>query len=240
MTRTVLPRKKAPKDPHALLLCLVLPLALAASAGSQPPQPPPSPAPALPIDAMAPAGSFAGSGESCQPPVPALRFDGEESAEITARLKTHFEDDAAREKGDWKTIDWERVAREDLARRNEIIILLAAGKITRAESLYHAAMVFQHGNCPEHFELTAELALRAIELGHEKANWLYAAGTDRYLMNLGKAQKYGTQFSKTADGVWRLYEVDPTVSDEERARFNVPSLSVARERARKLNEKGQL
>lgn len=223
------------------ILLLVLPLLCCISAlAVEIPQPPLAPVPALPVDAMAPAGSFPGSGEPCEPVIGEIRFEGEESTETTARLKVLFDADQAREQGDWATIDWKKVGAEDLARRLEIAPLLVAGKITRAESLYHAAMIFQHGTCPAHFKLTADLALKAVELGHDKARWLHAAGLDRYLMNLGQPQKYGTQFSKTDDGVWRLYEVDPAVTDEERARFNVPPLAKARETARRLNEKGQL
>lgn len=66
------------------------------------------------------------------------------------------------------------------------------------------------------------------------ARWLAAASKDRYLMTLGKPQLYGTQFKKV-DGKWILWEVDPSVTDEERAKWGVPPLVEARKRAEELN-----
>jgi len=63
--------------------------------------------------------------------------------------------------------------------------------------------------------------MRAAELGSTRpARWLAAAAYDRWLMTGGLPQKYGTQF-RFANGRWGLHEVDPTTSDEERARWDV-------------------
>ena len=62
-----------------------------------------------------------------------------------------------------------------------------------------------------------------------------AATKDRFLMSSGKPQLYGTQFRKI-DGVWKLHEVDPNVTDEERAKWNVPPLTEAKSRAVQMNK----
>lgn len=49
-------------------------------------------------------------------------------------------------------------------------------------------------------------------------------------MTGGLPQKYGTQY-RSANGRWVLHEVDPTTSDEERARWDVPPLAEALRRA---------
>jgi hypothetical protein len=49
-------------------------------------------------------------------------------------------------------------------------------------------------------------------------------------MTGGLPQKYGTQY-RFANGRWILYEVDPAISDEERARWDVPPLAEALRRA---------
>ena len=49
-------------------------------------------------------------------------------------------------------------------------------------------------------------------------------------MTGGLPQKYGMQF-RFANGRWVLHEVDPTTSDEERARWDVPALAGALRRA---------
>src|SRR5207248_8891748 len=103
---------------------------------------------------------------------------------------------------------------------------LRSGKKFVAEDYYNAAMLFQHGENLQDIERAEELALKAVELDpkHGAARWLVAAARDRKLMRLGKPQLYGTQFVPGNDGKVVRYRVDPTVSDEERAKWNVPPL----------------
>ena len=44
-------------------------------------------------------------------------------------------------------------------------------------------------------------------------------------MRLGKPQKYGTQSHGDRAGIQTLYDVDPAVSDDERAQWFVPALA---------------
>lgn len=102
---------------------------------------------------------------------------------------------------------------------------------------YHAAMVLQHSKKPEHYKLAHELCSEAIKLGLEKAKWLYAASLDRYLINSGnKFQKYGTQYKKEKDEPWYLCPVDPTTTDEMRAKYNVPTLRELKEQVKEYNK----
>jgi hypothetical protein len=52
---------------------------------------------------------------------------------------------------------------------------------------------------------------------------------DRWLLHRGLPQRFGTQYLDLGDG-WRLYEVDPATTDEERAAWDVPPLTEARRR----------
>jgi hypothetical protein len=71
--------------------------------------------------------------------------------------------------------------------------------------------------------------------GEPKAKWLVAASEDRFLMNIGRPQRFGTQYrSLSADAPMRLHELDPTVTDGLRFELNVPSLEEAREREQEL------
>jgi hypothetical protein len=55
-------------------------------------------------------------------------------------------------------------------------------------------------------------------------------------MNLGKPQLYGTQFQRVnGTGPWILWDVDPAVTDEERAKWDVPPLARAKARVVALN-----
>lgn len=81
-----------------------------------------------------------------------------------------------------------------------------------------------------------QLALKAVELdpANKTARWLAAASKDRELMNQGKAQLYGTQFTMEGER-WVLYQVDASVTDEEREKWNVPPLEAAKRKAEAMN-----
>jgi hypothetical protein len=158
----------------------------------------------------------------CAPAIGPIVFGENEPAEVTARLKRLFEADQAARHAD--PIDWERLSVEDTQRRVEVLDYLAQGQLNIAESLYYAAFIFQHGNCPDHYQLAHQLAQRALDLGFDEARWIYAATLDRYLLSTGQPQKYGTQFLVQADGQMRLQPCDPTTTDEARARYHVPPL----------------
>ncbi len=103
---------------------------------------------------------------------------------------------------------------------------------------YHAAVILQHSDKPEHYKLANELCSKAIDLGEKRAKWLYAATFDRYLLNTGeKYQKFGTQYEKGENGLWRLCPVDPETTDEMRAECNVPPLEKLKGREKELNKK---
>jgi hypothetical protein len=97
-------------------------------------------------------------------------------------------------------------------------------------------MVFQHGSEVSDYRLAHALALKAAELdpANKEARWLAAASRDRELMTLGKPQLYGTQFRKEGER-WVLYDVDPAVTDAERAKWNVPPLAAAKARAEAMS-----
>jgi hypothetical protein len=150
--------------------------------------------------------------------------------------KLYQEDQADREGGPNSVKDWAAVSKRDGERRARVQAIVAEGGARTAEDLFHAAMVYQHGEAVADFEEAHRLAAEAAKLdpSHETALWLAAAAKDRSLMNQGKPQLYGTQFKKV-DGKWVLWEVDPSITDEERARWHVPPIAKARERVELLN-----
>lgn len=131
--------------------------------------------------------------------------------------------------------DWAEVRRQDQARRAEVLALLRSGALRTAPDYFRAGIVFQHGETVEDYGLAMALAHMAMAIDPESksARWLGAAAMDRLLMRRGLPQWYGTQYHMpTPDGPFELYPVDAAVvSDEERRRFNVPSLSESRARA---------
>lgn len=126
-------------------------------------------------------------------------------------------------------------ARDAERRRRAAEILAGDGALTAADC-YHAAVLFQHGDEPDDAWQAHTLARRAAELGEPRARWLAAASYDRWLMYQSKPQKYGTNY--VIDGVrHRLWDVDPTTTDDERAAWDVPPLA---EQLRKAEEATRL
>jgi hypothetical protein len=160
-------------------------------------------------------------------------------ASIHPELYALFQADQADRKT--RPIDWDVVGARDDARRARVAEILEAGEAKASADWYHAAMVYQHGPALADTQLAQQYALRALEIEpvHEPARWLAAASEDRVLVRENKPQKWGTQFTKGPDGEWRLWEVDPTITDEERAVWNVPPIAEARARAEEMNRTSQ-
>jgi hypothetical protein len=143
------------------------------------------------------------------------------------------------------------LASRDIERQEYVDDLYEAGKIKKPIDLASAAIILQHSVLPEDYQLAHELAGKALKLKPSKEeletfatnngqnfdqektlqqwyshlNWLYTITIDRFLMATGKQQKYGTQILMVPGGKKALYPVDPTVTDEERAKYGVPTLA---------------
>jgi len=159
----------------------------------------------------------------------------EDSKEL-ARL--YAEDQSDRTPPDEKPIGASAVMLRDTARLARVKELCQADAPQTGADRYHAAMILQHAHDPDDYLLAHELCVVAIGLGEERAKWLVAASEDRYLMSLGRPQRFGTQYRADDSGAdWYLYPADPGVSDAWRRAFNVPPLADAEARAAKMNEK---
>lgn len=156
-------------------------------------------------------------------------------AKINTELARLYEEDQKDRMEGPEKIDWSVVSKRDAERRKRVLEIAEQGGLKEPDDYYHAAMVFQHGDNLEDYDRAHQWCLKAVELGNDDARWLAAATKDRWLMNQGKPQLYGTQYKKV-DGKWILWEVDPSTTDEERAKWNVPALATAKERAKQMNE----
>src|SRR5262245_31640326 len=138
-----------------------------------------------------------------------------------------------------KSIDWAVVAPRDRARLARVKELYAARQMHTASDYYNGALVLQHGEAPEDFLLAHELCVAAMMLGKNDraSSSLAAAAEDRFLMNIGRPQRFGTQFRSEGDGPLRLYNVGAGVTDELRRVMAVPPLAEAKAMEGKLNEK---
>lgn len=97
----------------------------------------------------------------------------------------------------------------------------------KAEDLYRLSFIFQHGRSVENYLKAHELAKKAMSLGHKLAPRMVANTYDRWMKHTTNPprQKYGTQSQWNEEKkVFELIPVDPEVTDEERAKFDVPPL----------------
>lgn len=136
-----------------------------------------------------------------------------------------------------RPIDWDQVVPRDEARRARVAELAAAGALRHADDYFHAALLFQHGDRPEHYRQAQSWAQRSVALGTTlpKVAWLACAAEDRWLHSLGRPQVWGTQFMPPKDGKgWTLEPFDRRArTDAERVANGVDTLAdIERELAR--------
>jgi len=147
------------------------------------------------------------------------------------------EDQGDRTSKDGKPIDWKVVDARDKAREQRVKELYANNQLHTGADHYHVAMVLQHASAPEDYLLAHELCVVAISKGDERAKWLAAASEDRFLMEIGRPQRFATQFRSVGNSPMRLYQTDQGVTDELRRTLNVPTLAQAKEREARMNSK---
>ena len=138
-------------------------------------------------------------------------------------------------------IDWSVVGKRDEERRSRVRRIIAAGGAHTARDFTAASLVMQHGDGPDDYRMAHELVMKAIALNpnDKGSRWLAAATEDRYLQCIGKPQIWGTQFRTVAGpGTWTMDPIDETaVTDEERAKWNVPPLADAKRRLVAMNDR---
>ena len=154
---------------------------------------------------------------------------------MNAELSELFEADQEERQHhpDYSTAEYWQLRARDAQRRERVRALMAENTLTVAEDYFHAALILQHGESLGEIWQAHTLASTAAGLGLAPARWLAAAALDRWLMYQSRPQKYGTQF--VPDGMhYRLWEVDPTTTNGDRAAWDVPSLEEQTRRAQQM------
>lgn len=135
-------------------------------------------------------------------------------------------------------VDWERVEANDAERRKAVLRLYAENRLKTGTDFYRGAVIMQHGKTPEDFLVAHEMASASLALGRLNMRWMVAATQDRFLISIGRRQRYGTQYAP--DG---LVPVEEGVTDAVRQILDLPSLREAKEKedaVRRLARKGQI
>jgi hypothetical protein len=84
----------------------------------------------------------------------------------------------------------------DISRLKRVQELENSNAFHHALDYYHAALIYQHGTEPHHFLKAYLLSKEALKIDPSLVNakWLSCAADDRYLLSIGKAQVWGTQY----------------------------------------------
>jgi hypothetical protein len=124
----------------------------------------------------------------------------------------------------------------DRARRNRVMALYNGDQLRTGSDYFHAAVILQHGDTPEDYLLAHELSVVALTLGEARAEWWAAATLDRFLVSIGRPQRFGTQshFDPT-EQAYRMQPVEPGVTDVVRQLLGVPIMEEAQARVAELN-----
>ncbi|RZJ18367.1 MAG: hypothetical protein EON91_05645 [Brevundimonas sp.] len=152
---------------------------------------------------------------------PAAAQDHDASPEVFALFQA---DQAARGAAD-VTNDALREA-ADTARRQQLRALVDRGALKTADDYLFASVVFQHG-FGDDILLAHALATVALARGKVEAAVMVASSLDRYLMDQGRPQIYGTQFMIPFNGepVTQAPYVPDLLTDDMRRAVGVPSLA---------------
>ncbi|MDB5264863.1 MAG: putative lipoprotein [Parcubacteria group bacterium] len=150
---------------------------------------------------------------------------------IGVELSEIFEADQAERTVGHKNIDFGKMRENDkprLARARAIYEGVKEGAIDlNGEELWKLGMLFQHSSNAEDYLIAIEIGNRSAEAGCESGAWLSAAAEDRYLLNTGGKQKWGTQFNKEEGKEWEQMPMqddeESGITDEMRAEKNLPA-----------------
>jgi hypothetical protein len=129
--------------------------------------------------------------------------------------------------------DWAALAANDEGRRARVAAIVATGGAETGADWYMAAMVYQHGGTLDDYARAREYAITSVLRGDEDGRWLAAAAWDRWLVQAGYPQRFGTQsVCDRTTGVRRchLSDYDPTITDDERSLWDVPPLAASLQR----------
>jgi hypothetical protein len=138
-----------------------------------------------------------------RPLAPAVTSDGDASQQLAYAYKTDQADRMTVKS--YLGIFHDSMMQRDSIRLEQVNQLYSKHQVISPRDKFHAAFIFHHSKQGAFFEVAQELAGEAAaakELEHDYVvQWLAKATYDRWLVSLGKPQKFGTQdkFSVSID-----------------------------------------
>lgn len=118
------------------------------------------------------------------------------------------------------------IATRDKLRRERIGQIFGEGCFNSAEDFNNAALIFQHGEVPDHYYQAFIWANKAVSMGQSNGKGMAAVAIDRYLVGIGKKQLFASQatMSDSKTGCICMEQVEVTFPDSERVSFGGGSL----------------
>lgn len=158
----------------------------------------------------------------------ASRLCAEDEARRAARsaeIQRIVDDDQRARKGPMPQTpaEWAPIEEADRRRRMRVGEIFGEGCMTTAKDFANAALVYQHGDRPEHYLQAFFWASRAVALGDPSQKDMMALAIDRYLINTGKRQLFGSQASRPyGSACFCMAPVEASFPDEERVKWSKP------------------
>lgn len=137
---------------------------------------------------------------------------------------------------DWDKKVMEIIIKNDLIRRKQVARIFAEGCFKEAKDYMNAALIYQHGDVPDHYYLAFIWSRKAAELGDLHGQAFSALAIDRYLNSIGHKQLFGSQYSKTInDACFCMSSVEPSFPDSFRKAYSGRSLQESYDSMATLN-----
>lgn len=128
-----------------------------------------------------------------------------------------------KDRENWENLteeEQEQVALDDLNRRKRIGEIFGEGCFVSAKNYIEAALIFQHGDSPDHYYQAFIWSNKAAQLGITKATNLAALAIDRYLISINKKQLFGSQaYIFYNSECFCMPPVEPSFPDSYRQEF---------------------
>lgn len=123
---------------------------------------------------------------------------------------------------------WDEVLTRDKQRRERVGQIFGEGCLVTAQDYAAAALVYQHGDVSDHHFQAYLWSKRAVELGDDSQKRMMALGIDRYLVNRGNKQLFGSQARKPPGlQCWCLEPVEPTFPESMRLAHRINTIPQA-------------
>ena len=131
----------------------------------------------------------------------------------------------------------QRLSEKDRFRVRRVAEIFAQGCLKSASDYHYAAVVFQHGEVPDHFYQAYVWAYKSFEMGNSAAGVVAAYGIDRYMMAQGYRQLYGTQVVTEGDphSCYCIWPMDESFPEEKRRKLKAQSRSEMMDWVARLN-----